>query len=229
MGNFTVGLDLAKERDYTALAVVERLEISTGWHPSHYGEFRETFEDSFECRHLERLPLGTPYTAVVAHVCELMDRPPLKYETELVFDKTGIGSSVSDLFSEAYFERRLAHRPFGVTITSGEEARGGHVPKKDLVSNLITLREKKKLTFARGMPFLEELDKEIRSFSVKLTARGNVTFEGKGRHDDLVIALALACLFRHGKGMPRLLEGNPTGQIQLEMRQWYPIDLWSRD
>jgi hypothetical protein len=39
-----------------------------------------------------------------------------------------------------------------------------------------------------------------------LTARGNVIFEGRGRHDDLVIALALACLYRHGKGFPELIE-----------------------
>src|SRR5215469_16684472 len=72
----------------------------------------------FQVGHLERLPLGTPYPAIVAHVGRLLTKLPGR--PELVIDYTGVGRPVFDMFvySGIY--------PTGVLITGGTtEARDG--------------------------------------------------------------------------------------------------------
>ena len=46
----------------------------------------------FQVGHLERMPLGTPYPGIVAHVRRLLGKFPAR--TELVIDVTGVGKSV---------------------------------------------------------------------------------------------------------------------------------------
>ncbi len=62
---YLVGVDLGQKQDYTAIAVVERWET--------VGELdRVTWERAVavghSLRHLERLPLGTPYPEVAGRV-----------------------------------------------------------------------------------------------------------------------------------------------------------------
>ena len=45
--------------------------------------------------YLERLPLGTPYPGIVAHIGRLLGRLPA---AELVIDFTGVGRPVFDMF-----------------------------------------------------------------------------------------------------------------------------------
>jgi hypothetical protein len=65
----------------------------------------------FQVGHLERMPLGTTYPAIVQHVGRLVGRLPK--DTELVIDYTGVGRPVFDLF------RYSGISPTGMLITSG--------------------------------------------------------------------------------------------------------------
>ena len=49
----------------------------------------------FQVGHIERLPLGTTYPAIVHHVGRVLGRLP---GAELVIDYTGVGRPVFDLF-----------------------------------------------------------------------------------------------------------------------------------
>lgn len=116
-----VGLDLGQAQDFTALAVLERtwrLDPAKGRHLGHYA-----------VRHLHRWPVGTPYTAIVKEVGELVRTPPLSNPL-LAVDQTGVGWAVVDMFRPADCCARL--RP--ILITGGHETVGLHVPKKELVS-----------------------------------------------------------------------------------------------
>ena len=55
--SFILGIDLGELRDYTALVV---LEVKNG-DPSTY-----------DCRHIERIPLGTGYPEQVEHIARLV-------------------------------------------------------------------------------------------------------------------------------------------------------------
>jgi hypothetical protein len=71
-------------------------------------------EDRYAVRHLERLPLGTPYMAVCDYLIKMYRRSDLT-DTILAVDETGVGRPVVDLLD---IKRTQADvRP--ITITGG--------------------------------------------------------------------------------------------------------------
>ena len=127
---FVIGLDLGQVQDHSAIAVVEKtfpVDSTTDIpQPAVYA-----------VRHLERLPLGTPYPKVAARLVELFDRQPLAGGT-LVVDETGLGRPVVDLLRTLPI--KATFRP--LTITSGSRARldatgRWRVPKRMLVATAI--------------------------------------------------------------------------------------------
>jgi hypothetical protein len=183
--DYFIGLDLGQTTDYTALAVVER--------PSAPAAAPESAV--YLVRHLQRFPVGTPYTDIVPAVARLAATKPLAEQTiRLAVDHTGVGRPVVDLLRRTPMPVSLEP----ITITGGHsvvDANDGskHVPKKDLVGCLLVLLQSRRLKIARMLPQADALVRELNNFRVKVTAAANDTFEGEGQHDDLVLAVALAC------------------------------------
>ena len=176
---YTLGLDLGKVNDYTAVAIGQ-------W-------ARDNPPYTVDMRHLQRFPLGTSYPVVVDQVEDMLNRSPLRGECDLVIDATGVGRPVVDLFQK----RRLD--PIAVTITGGtdviHEARDWKVPKRDLVSSVQVGLQSRTLKVARDLPEAETLVNELLNFEVKITASANDVYGAwrEGTHDDLVLAVALTC------------------------------------
>ncbi len=122
-----IGADLGQAQDPTALAVAE------------------VHTPEIHVRHLERLPLGTPYPKVVERIAGLVDKLP---GAELVVDATGVGRAVLDQMHEA----NLA--PVAVTITGGRftsyDGTMWRVPKKALLRPLVATTEAGRLKVAKG-------------------------------------------------------------------------------
>jgi hypothetical protein len=149
----------------------------------------------FQVGHLERLPLGTTYPAIVSHVGRLLGKLPAG--TELVIDYTGVGRPIYDLFTYSGIS------PVGVLITAGaaetQEGQIFGVPKLILVSRLQALLHEGRLKIHRELPEADTLVRELQDFRVEFTAAGNLTFNARqGRHDDLVLALAIAAWRAYG-------------------------------
>jgi hypothetical protein len=188
----TVGVDLGQSHDPTAIAVVET-EVKTrcffdGWS----AEPRQVSEGvQHRVRHLERLPLQTPYPAQVEVVAGL-HRSALLKEPEIVIDETGVGRAVGDMFEAGGL------KPHRVTITAGsEETRAGatswRVAKLILVSRLQASLHAGELKFAVGLSEARTLRQELSEFRMRHTASGAAVFGAReGRHDDLVLATAIA-------------------------------------
>src|SRR6516225_1861776 len=143
----------------------------------------------FQVGHLERLPLGTSYRAIVAHVDRLLTKLP--GHPELAIDFTGVGRPVFDMFVDSGIY------PIGVVITGGTtETRDGRicsVPKLNLVSRLQALLHEARLKIQRELDEAETLVRELLDFRMEYTAAGHMTFNARsGKHDDLVLALAIA-------------------------------------
>jgi hypothetical protein len=89
---------------------------------------------------------------------------------------------------------RLGCELSAVTITGGERANqhgsGWNVPKQDLIAGLQVLLERGELRIARDLRGARMLMRELMDVQ---TRSGKTGAEGPGQHDDLVIALALAC------------------------------------
>jgi hypothetical protein len=151
----------------------------------------------FRVGHLERVPLGTSYPGIVAHVARLLHKLPVG--AELVIDYTGVGRPVFDMFTADGLS------PTGVLITGGasETFDGGivGVPKLSLISRVQAPLHEGRLKIHRDLAEAPTLVRELQDFRVEFTAAGSITFNARvGRHDDLVLALAIACWRAYGVG-----------------------------
>jgi len=189
---YFVGLDLGQAQDFTAIAVLQRVERSGEWDPAHYA-YRKTTE--LRLRFLKRIALGTPYPNVVAEARRITQSAELAGRCHLVVDGSGVGRPVVDLLRQGGLGCRIL--PVTITGGGGESHGAGHfrVPKRDLVTGLQTLLQTGGLQIAAGMAYGAELRAEMAEMRVKITAAGNTQFGAwrEGTHDDLVLAVALAC------------------------------------
>jgi Terminase RNaseH-like domain len=178
---FYIGVDLGQKLDYTAIAIVER-EDARGYAGQPVPPMRLLL------RRVHRVPLGTPYPRVVELIRDVTCERVLAGQCALVVDGTGVGAPVVDMLRAAGLRCELT----AVTITGGDrETRRGSrdvgVPKRDLIAGVQLALEKGELRIARRMKELEALVRELAAMKI-----GGEGGDG-GEHDDLVIALALAC------------------------------------
>src|SRR6266851_5993581 len=111
-----------------------------------------------------------------------------------------VGRPVFDLFTYAGIAQT------GVLITGGAvETHDGPiygVPKLTLVSRLQALLHEGRLKIQKELAEAETLVRELQDFRVEFTAAGHLTFNPRaGKHDDLVLALAIAIWRAYGGGM----------------------------
>lgn len=189
----------------------ELKDLSPGWvspaklSPSALQELRainrhegRPADPTLSVRHLERLPLSTPYPKVVERVRAMLSSPPLAGRSAaLVVDATGVGAGVVDMFVHAGLS------PVPVTIHGGDkvsyQAPGYRVPKRDLIGAAQVLLQSGRLKIVRALPEAETLRRELSNFRVKIdprTAHDSYSHWREAEHDDLVLATALAAWFR---------------------------------
>ncbi len=107
----------------------------------------------------------------------------------------------------------LGCRIWPVMITSGHlegEEKGFYMtPKRDLIVGLQVLLQRGGLQIVSGIRTGAALVREIAEMRVKITPNRHEQYGTwcKGEHDDLVLAVALAC-WGVGKVYPRELAGN---------------------
>lgn len=188
---FWLGMDVGQAADYSAVTIVEVIFTQQG----KYEDGSPKFQRNLHCRHVQRLPLKMTYPEQVSQIFKMMQSAPLKDQCRMVVDATGVGRPVIDLIRE----QKLF--PIPVTITAGLEENmdpnTGYwsVPKRVLISNLQVLLGNGLLLFADGLGMKTLLINEITNFKIKITTKGNDTYEAwrEGDHDDLVLSLALTC------------------------------------
>jgi hypothetical protein len=193
MTPFSIGVDLGQRRDHSAIAVVEHIRHAARITP--YSLYAPTpSPGEWIVRHLERLPLGTPYTAVAARIVELTRNPKLARGCRLVVDATGVGLPVVDMLRAAQPGCALAP----VWITGGQSAhfdgKVWHVPKLELLARLQTLLETKRLRILRNMRESGTLVRELLHIQSARRPSGalKIGAQGADEHDDLTLAVALA-------------------------------------
>jgi hypothetical protein len=186
MSQITLGVDIGQANDPTAIVVLD----SDYTRPSDRQERPQRFH---VVRSIDRVPLGTPYPLVVNRVASVAEQASLYGPVITVVDATGVGRAVVDLLRQA---TSLPIR--AVTITAGSQATDDgpyslRVPKRDLISALEVAMQTRRLGVASGVRLAEDLRDELRNFTFAISDRGHDTYEAaSGRHDDLVLALALA-------------------------------------
>jgi hypothetical protein len=186
-----------------------------------------SLEPLYTARHIERAPLGTPYTDVaigVRVIVQWLRQQFPRIVPELYVDATGVGIPVVDIL-----RRELAgipHRLVPVTIVSGDgyhdvvtadgadrkgrvvprSARGLSVGKGFLVSRLQALLQTQRLVGPRTM--VAELQDELRVFETRAKEGRDQYGARTGSHDDLVLSAALSVLDRPRQGANAVVELN---------------------
>jgi hypothetical protein len=192
----TLGVDLGQKRDPTAIALLEGVE-------QVYGQGGPV---SFDCRFLERLPLGTSYPAVARRVAEVQrnaiqavrqrsfDRGYLNTEVYLTtyLDATGVGQPVVDLLIEQGIEVKPCYFTHGDrrSETDGQITIG----KAWLVSRLQALFQNGRIRLPKDHPEAMPLKNELLDYEIKVDQNANDRYGAfkTGAHDDLVTAVGLA-------------------------------------
>ena len=178
-----IGVDLGQRRDYSAIAVVERV-----WEQATVPEFMKSGMDGqwwFRVRMLERIRLDTPYPDVVERVRQIERMPIMAMGRTVVVDGTGVGPPVVDML-----RRALDCRVNPVLITGGARPstnlHGGYesVPRSVLLTAVQVLVQQGRLVVAARCRHAETLRREL--LGLKLNGPGSE------EHDDLAIAVALA-------------------------------------
>ena len=186
---FFIGLDLGQSQDYTAFVIIERddKQPATNMQPG---------KPVYLVRHIERFPLGTPYTRISKAMGQVMAAPEMIEGSCLIVDATGVGKAVVDLLAQEGLPL------IQVGITGGERmTQAGNnftVPKRDLVAILQVLLQNKRLQIGASLPLAATLVKEFLDFRMKIDAKTAHESYGawrEGTHDDLVLAAALACWY----------------------------------
>lgn len=196
--NIAIGLDIGQKRDPTAVCVAE----------IHERPAAERTEIHFQVRHLERMPLGTPYPKVAERTGEIVAkvRQRIHSTPHLYVDATGVGQPIVDLLREhvvrtiaCYFthgDRRTKKSWCEITIG-----------KAFLVSRLQALLQTGRL----HLPQREEarvLAEELQNYEIRVDENANDKYGAfrVGTHDDLVTALGLAVQVDRGP-LTRLVLG----------------------
>jgi hypothetical protein len=218
-----IGLDLGQLRDPTALVVAEVVARPTGRMtervlPDGSLWVEEEGETAYAVRHVERLPLRTPFRQVGRRVADMVETLQVYAEEEgrdprlyVLGDATGLGRPAIEQIREEVGTRVPVSM---VSVTSGEGLTGSlgslevKVSKVYLVTRTAALLQRR-LVELPDAPEAELLADELRSFTVRATRRGlqaEAERTGEG-HGDLAFALMLAVLFD-----PRLRMVVPTGR-----------------
>jgi hypothetical protein len=164
VGPYYAGLDLGKQMDYSVLVVVQK---------SQNGEVRLV--------HKRQFPLGTGYPEVIGYVARAQQ--VFNFES-LHVDKGGIGDAIVD---ELYNIQVRGVQ--GVFFTETE--------KESMLNNLKLLMEKRLLKIAGDdKTLIAQVNEQRYEYLQPKTAQERIHLKfwhPQGRHDDQLMALALAC------------------------------------
>ena len=163
-GPYYAGLDLGKQVDYSVLTVVQKTE-----------------NNEVRLIHKRQFPLGTNYPDVIGYVARA--EQVFNFEN-LSVDKGGIGDAVVD-----ELQRIQILSVEGVFFTDAE--------KENVLNNLKLLMEKKLLKIlGDDKQLIAQMNEQQYEYLQPKTAQERIHMKfwhPKGRHDDQLMSLALAC------------------------------------
>jgi len=160
--------------------------------------------------HLKRLQFGMRFVRVVSKLCELLTCEKLRGgEVVLSVDVTGYGTGVFEMVQEITALARKRRSAWvnlaGVFFTSGEkvkwEGERVHVPKNELMGELLLAMERRELRIDPKKEWTPELRRELELMR-RTMGEKQVRWTTAGEHDDLVIVLALAQSGRNYRPLP---------------------------
>lgn len=208
--NYIVTGDMGKRTDNATIAVCQRVTKLRGGEVPEPGIYighspPEVVYTELDFVRLEEFPLETPYRSIVARHKEIVTHKEVIRNVDHLVDATGVG--------EAVLEMMHIDLPacIGLYFTGGDRVREGKsktelfVPKRDIAMSLLLWYENDRIHVATGNDRTREgrrqaevykrYDEQLAKFTEKIKATHHTVWENESDadHDDLVIAVAMAC------------------------------------
>lgn len=203
-----LGVDVGKIRDSSAICAVSYEDHLLAPGDPLCNE-PPVFETHYRVLGAERIPLGTSYPAVANRVSllakRLYDRDS-KGAYHVLCDATGVGGPVIDMIRGSIIPQ--CHVT-AVTLTGGSRGDDSilwrsesSIGKAWLVSRLQAILQSSRLHAPRSeaLADLEAMIAELKTFEIRIkpdTGHEQTGAFTTGTHDDLAVALALACAGEH--------------------------------
>lgn len=208
----TVGVDLGKTADPTAIVVCEYVPVlvapdGTWWedtgNPDPNKAWITTQPDTlYRVRAIQRQKLGTSYPVIARGVNALCGRIRTANPTaqlHVLVDQTGVGRPVVDMMRE-YLAGGVYLTGVNFTGTAWCDSAPLHrlscsMGKAFMVVRLQTTLQKRLLHLPKG-EMIADIIHEFGAFEVKTASNGHDTYGAfkTGEHDDLVVAMGLSIL-----------------------------------
>jgi hypothetical protein len=195
-----MGVDLGQRKNHSAIVLVEqRVEATGAVCPFTY---EPVCKRVLVIRHVEQVALGTRYSAVVEKIGRLSRRQELgAAKLTVAVDATGLGGVVAEmlraepprgeLMPVVFTSGELAHRKDGIDF----------VPKTELMMGLMRSFEVEGLCVARGVRHWGKLEEELLGMR-RVAGPRQIEWVSEGKHDDLVMALAVALFGYRLRALP---------------------------
>lgn len=186
---YFMGLDLGRKRDHSALVILERTLEAIN---TRYVDITTRWKQSLIVRYARQFPLGKSYGDLTQEVARVYRSTEKLGPVTLVFDQTGVGDAVDELIRENLRGAKIE----GLVIT--QEI------KRDIYAAIETLLEKGDLLIPTNCHNSKELKHELLNVEIRRIGQGyKYGAFRKDAHDDMVMALGLAC-WRERFQRPRL-------------------------
>ena len=194
MKPYLIALDPGKSPDPAAIQVYKTIPSLVHPDPLIAEEGKVIYRDDIVMQY--KLS-DRRYTELVEFVVNLMSRKSLSNQCVLVFDATGVGKAVKDMFWDrgirdmipivytaggkaSYVYRDESDKRFqpstgrsAFTVKTLDEIR---VPKPDLVDAAKLELERHGVRVAKGVPYREEFERQMIEFRGKMNAKGYVSY-----------------------------------------------------
>lgn len=177
-----IGVDIGQKIDPSALAVAEIEKQGKAYH--------------YLMRHIERLPLGTPYPAVVARLVAVKKSLAERGIRDVRWwvDSTGVGQPVVDLLQAAGIYPTAVYLTGNDKAVRDDNGQTLRLGKPLLVSRLQVLLQCGRIHLPKT-PEAGALADELLNYEIRVSDEGQDSYGAfkVGTHDDLATALGLAC------------------------------------
>jgi hypothetical protein len=211
--HYYVGVDPASKSDYTGIVIIrevlrEKERFLGDQALTNPLDVKQEApppgpEVLYLCLHIERVPIGTEYSAMEARVLDLMAQlePSAEGRLTLCLDATGVGERSFQEFKKYQLPSGKPMDVVGIVITGGIRWKTitSHyftVPKPDLTGSARVLLGTKQLQISPKLEYFGALKHELENFTTfKRQEDGKETYGAPlrtGEHDDLVLALSCA-------------------------------------
>lgn len=177
--DYYLGLDLGRKQDHSALVVIERKLQALN---TRYIDINTKWKETVHVRYARQWRLGVPYGDVARDVANLYRRIEPLGKCCLVVDQTGVGDAVYEMLRGEMRGMNIE----GVVITNEL--------KRDIYAAIEVALEQRMLKISPDVLAAKALKQEL--LTVEIRRSGNSYKFGafdKDTHDDLVMALGLAC------------------------------------